>query len=332
MSKVSVISDAKAILGASEPVRLALVTSIDRTRRERFSDRFLSTFFKDSSSIESYDCRELDSESIKTISLRSDNLSLFSQRKIVFFRHVDSLSAKELKEITLFADQRPQDTYILFQGEKFPEKSLFLQYCRKHGAVIEFPELKGPELRRWIRKESALNGVSDVGDDAVELLCRLSEDNLDSLVHHISVAALYVEDGKITVPVLYELYRSILHGNDFEIADLLFDGQAPRARVLLAEALQDGRNPYGILSILGRLCGQVTTTRFETDMGTSLAQIREALGVAPWQFNKISTFARKNKDEALRNRLRKLLVTDSRLKSRSVHIADILDGALCGQK
>lgn len=332
MPKVSAISEAKTILEAKDPHPLVLVTSIDRTRRERFTERYTKHFFNEESSREVYDCRDVSGDKIKLIASQTDNLSLFSTHKILIFKYVDALSAAEMKILQECIDRRGIDTSVLLLAEKIPEKSVFLQYCRKHGAVIEFPELKGPELRRWIRKESSLCGVSEIGDDAIEFLCALSEESLDALVHFIGIASLYVENGKITIKDLHDLFKSVLHSNDFEIADMVFDGRASKARLLLAQSLADGGNPYGVVSIVGRLCSQVAVARFESDTGGGLAQVREALSVSPWQFNKITNFSRKNTSDHLRERLKLLLKADSRLKNRSVHIADILDGALCDIK
>lgn len=330
-SKKESPSVARSLIEAKEPCPYVLVISPDITRRSRFTSKFLETFTDEKNSealITQLDCREYDNRMLASVREVSQSLSLFSARQFLVLQGIDELKAHEAKDILDIVAQSSPGNSVLAIASKVQVTTNLYKFFEKQGTVVSFEELKGFELKRWASRECVNQGISKIDERALDLLLEMSQGDVDYLVKLIEVASLYSEEGAVTEADIGKLFRISLSHSEFALADEILAGNSYKAKMLLAELLREGKNPFGLIAIMSRSVMQVMTVRLELDRGNQESRIRDLLGISPWQYNKVVTHARRMKPLQLKRVLSSLLKADVRLKSRSVAVEDILNDVI----
>jgi DNA polymerase-3 subunit delta len=214
--------------------------------------------------------------------------SLFGGGTVVVVNGVESANDAFVTDATRYlADAAPEVCLVLRHGGGVRAKGL-LDAARKAGAVEaacqpitkddEKVDFAANEFRRLGRKASpqAVRALVDaVGSDLRELAAsclRLAED------------AEVTGDGRIEADVVEKWFGGRVEVTGFRVADAAVAGRADQALSLLRHALATGADPVPLVAALAaklRALAKVSTV----GRGRS-ADLAQALGMAPWQFDR----------------------------------------------
>ena len=106
---------------------------------------------------------------------------------------------------------------------------------------------------------------------------------LRELEPELSKLAAYVETRpEITEDDVREIVSPSLEYNVFELLNRLLEGNLGEAEKMVANLLQNGQNPVGILAMLTRQLRQLTHMRYALDTGQPVQRVQELLKMHPY--------------------------------------------------
>ena len=319
-----------ALLAGEKPAGILYVADHGYLRRDRFTRRYLQTFVdKNKLQREDFDGRFFSEKDLEVFYGSIRTLSLFAEQKIVFFRYVDDLSANILASIAKEFEKLSTSVHLVFSGTPLPDRSVFKKQIEKFGTYLLFDELKGPELKRWIQKECAHCGITQIDEAGIELLIDISQNAttqsaLDTAAAMIERLSLFVDAGKVTARDIQTLFKKHTETSEFLLVDAVLAGDHRKSMTLGSRSLQAGLHPYGFVPLLGKSVSNLMAMMMAVEEKFGVDRLKTALGMNPWVANKLATTAKKIKPTQAMDLTTKLLLADLRLKSKSLHPADIV--------
>ena len=301
----------------------ALILCTDTVRRDRAIDVVVKEAQnKDSLEVKFWHATAMSlSEFLSEIS----SLPLFSKRTLHIVREIDSAKAADANDLLDALSKNSQNSSpVLFSGSSFPSNSRFLKHFTATDSVVSIPELKGYDLRRWASKELKTAGIKIFPEELLELLISATDESPDSIATLCNHLSLYCEGEEATMEDALLLFGRSREVNEYELLDALTQKNMTRATLILHELLKQGKNPFLLLSLLGRTYNQYLLTK----SGMPSPTLRTELGVPPFVFNKITDAGAKFSETKLRSGLEALLKCDSLLKNKSLGHEAILHDLL----
>lgn len=252
--------------GIGNPIILAGTQQI---RVKRTIEWIKQNFFSGSNATtKSYFADELGSQAaLSKLMAALTNLSLFTSTELVVIYDVDRIKAASAKTLAEAVLRGRSTTLIVLTAASTTQKSALLNAIERESTVIEFKDLEGETLRRWIVKEIAQNGgPSGIEDKALEMLIKSYGSDLSALSREIAKLSLLTAIGeKITKELVQSTSLKSPEANNFSLVTALARQDALGA-VSLAQSLVDqGLHPLQISAFLNRcfrtLLGQVNPTQ-----------------------------------------------------------------------
>lgn len=315
----------KELFSAPTPPPYLLFLTPDETRRARFLDKFKKTY---PGTLTTFDAEDLDQTAIRKLSDTLQSYSLFGGKETIILKNIDSLTAANLKILQEEILKKDFANTLVMVGKPLPTSSIFLKFCQQQNRAIVLPELKGVELKQWISKEVKFQGVSAVEEGVIDGLMEIADGDVDGISQKIELLSLYSADGSVTRKDLKEIFNHVHDQNEFALFDLAVSGQRVKAELLLGRLLSQGKSPFGLMAIWSRTVGQLLTMNMLYAKKTPEGVIRQAIGLAPWLFTKLSPLVKRLSLSKLTAMQKRLLRVDSLLKNRSLGHYELLVSCL----
>ena len=224
----------------------------------------------------------------------------------------------DLEPLTNFLNKKIDGVHVIIVGEGFPQSQNFKKGIEKLATVLIFEPLKGAELRRWTERELKTAGVSGTTDEMVELALSLAAEDPETVSALIEKLSLYLDGDAPTPEVMRTLIPGRSSASDFELADALMSRKRASTEVLIHQLFSQGSSPFMLLGLLTKTFVSLYRIRAMLDRGLQQNDIRLALGISPWLFNRYIPIARTQTLGALSNHCEALLRADFRLKDKSI--------------
>jgi len=325
MSSVSATKLLKELTQKKECPACVVITSADRMRRER-ALQFLVDHFVGANAQKprSFSCGEQGRSSPETFLRDLAEPSLFEPVRFAIVRHVESAKAVDLEPLSEFIRKEIPGVHLFIVGESLPNAPTFKKTLEAHATHLSFDVLKGAELRRWIEREVAAQGIAGAEDDVIELLSSLGGEDPDAIARVIEKFALYLGDTKASRQALRALEPARATASDFELAETLLGRDRAATETLLLQLISQGSSPFMLLGLLTKTLTSLYRIRVLLDKGLSGSEVKNAMGISPWLFSKYLPLAQRLRSPVLKASLDALFVADFRLKDRSLGPAAIL--------
>jgi DNA polymerase-3 subunit delta len=207
---------------------------------------------------------------------------------------------------------------MILLASSLPARNPIRAAVEKKGQVIDLPELKGAELRRWTEKELRMAGFEEFPEAAVEGLSVLGDESPDQLVKLIEHLALYLEGKSLRVQDIAAVFPGRFEPTEYELLDAIAQRNIGQAEALLSALLRSGKNPFMMISLFVRTFSTYLSIRSLLDRQLAQAEVRQTLGIAPWLFQKHLGAVKGSSLSKLRDSLTAILRADSKLKNRSL--------------
>ena len=164
--------------------------------------------------------------------------------------------------------------------------------------------------------------------EALNTLAFMAGRDLNRLSGELSKLAAYVETRpEITEDDVREIVSPSLEYNVFELLNRLLEGNLGEAEKMVANLLQNGQNPVGILAMLTRQLRQLTHMRLALDAGKPVLTVQEALKLHPYAARQLARQAKMRPAEMLHALFEEAIEYDFQIKSGKLRDREAL-GAL----
>ena len=295
-----------------------VLTSADRTRRDRALAFVLGRFTNSKLKPSSFTFGDQGRTPIQSFLADAAEPSLFEPVRFVVIRAIEKARAADLEPISLLASKKLAGLHLILVGESLPNSPNFKKAVEKHGTLVQFEDLKGAELSRWVEKEMRGNGIAQAPDDVVSLLLSLAGDDVDAIAGLVEKLALYLDGSAPTPAALRELEPGRSVASDFELADALMSPKRVATETLIQQLLAQGSSPFMLMGLLTKTFSTLYRIRAALDRGQSQQDIKSSLGISPWLLSKYLPLARQLPLPEIGRRLEALMEADFSLKDRSL--------------
>ncbi|MCB0310557.1 MAG: DNA polymerase III subunit delta [Bdellovibrionales bacterium] len=328
-TKTKVKNPLELLKDFGEPPAHLLIISPDDIRLERALNHFLENTCsldpkKLGNAVSRYRATDLSTADLNKLKDQLRSLSLFNQLQVHIVLQLDQVTAAAAKEIMDACKNAGPGVCVIYCAKSLPSNSTIRKTFATKNLLIEFNQLKGFEINRWIQKELRARGVTNFTDQVVATLAQLGHEHLDQIDRFLEHAVLYSDGDTITSQDLQQLFTHHIEPSEFEFIEALEQQNPAKAELLASQLILGGKNLFGLLALISRIFSNYLQIKFMATQGRSVNEIRESLGMNPWVFNKSLVSAKKYNMEQLREIQKVLISTDSKLKNRSLGAESLL--------
>lgn len=214
--------------------------------------------------------------------------SLFGEQKLLVFDDMHKMTdAFVIDGLEYVHNPNPDVTFLGLHGGGTRGKRL-LDALKKSGQFIEAKPIKSDRDRMEFLQTEFRSARRRIDADAIRALADAIGQNLGELA--AAAGQLIADtDGTITEEMVEKYYGGRVQATAFKVADAALDGQLGSAIALLRHALATGVQPVAISASFAMKARQVARV---VDARLSTGQLASALGMAPWQAQRVTATAR----------------------------------------
>ena len=296
-----------------------VITSPDRTRRERAARYVLDKHpIATSHTATSFSLSDTNRHNLEAFLQDIKEPSLFEPIRIAVIRDIDKARAADIEPLAKLLPELPPGTHLILVGKGLPNIPTFKKLLTKTATSIQFEQLKGAELRRWVERETKYHGITAIDDITAELIQTIGHDDPDSISALIEKFALFLDGAPATRNALQALDPGKTIASDFELAEILLKRNEGQAQALVTKLLEQGSSPFMLMGLLTKTFGTLLQIRLLVDRGASPGDIKSSLGISPWLFSKYLPLAKLRAPSDFSEILHAMLIADYRLKDKSL--------------
>lgn len=217
-----------------------------------------------------------------------DNLSLFSERKIIEVNLTTGTPGREgSKAIVEYLADPPEDTLLIISAPKLDKRSATTKWAKTleaKGVWVTVYSVPPDRLPAWLAQRVRAAGL-EFDQEAIEALAARVEGNLLAAQQEISKLALLAQDGEETRQITAEMVcRSTADGARFDVyqlADAAIGQDAARAIRVLYGLRKEGVAAPLVMWALAREVNTLLSVWVRVDQGESPGRAMQSLRV--WQ-------------------------------------------------
>jgi len=304
-------------------------------RMERVLDRIRSEFIpegvRDFNQEILYGDKRLDPGEIIG---RAQSAPFMASNRLIVVRRTEVLSAAQLAKLIPYLEDPTETTCVIFLSLKTNFRVSFYKAIRKAGYAVSFDELKGRQVKAWMRR-TAKELEIELTSTACDVLQEVVGNRLRDLQGEMEkLRARYGPGAKVDEGGVREM---AIHSRSFTIFELVnrvsvrdvSGALSVLARFLEEEGTRDA--PLGIIGMLNRQVRLLWQTKAHGAGGNRRDGLAKRLGVPPFAAARLLEQSVKWREEELERALFRLYRADARLKSgsRAEPVIEALLVSLC---
>jgi DNA polymerase-3 subunit delta len=254
---------------------------------------------------------------------------MVGKRRLVLVTEADQLNEKEQEKlIDSLKDLSPRSTLILL-AEDIDRRKRFYKSLHESGCIVELQKLKGFALEQWAESFVRRAGYR-VSPDALRSVIELAGPDLQPLAMELEKLLLYAGKEK-TVPdsAIADLVLRSRQHTVFELLDTLAKRDRNGALKLLANLMESGEDPLGIVAMLARQCRQVLIAKECILQRKSAQETARITQTPPYFVDKLLRQARSADASVIRQMYLRLAEADRRVKTSTGDVRILLEKLVC---
>lgn len=256
----------------------------------------------------------------------------FDQTQLVLVREAEKLKEPCREALEQYAESpSPFTCMVLVAGEKPPKNRLFKKIQELWPqACLEFPELKGSKLRKWVERIAEEKGLGEkISAGALSGLIGEDPITLAALEGQMEMLSLFLEGEDLEGPDagLPAAWHALPENQGWLLTDPLLKGNEQKTLAMLHRFLDQGTAP---LLILGRIVWEVRRiqrVQEGMELGEPVEEACKAINILPFKRNLYISAARRIPASTLRRIFSSLREKDRSLKSSRMppqwHLEDL---------
>lgn len=249
---------------------------------------------------------------------------MFYEKKLVILKNIfsrEDIREKLIGEIKNL--DKSEDVVVIYELEVDERTKLFkilLKECKNQ----EFTFLANKELKEWAQKEFQGQNAF-INADALEFLIRRTGGDLWRLSGEIRKLANFGSGRIIKKDDVETLVKPKIESDIFKSIDALAQKDKKQALALLYKHLEEGENPFYLLSMIGYQFRNLLAVKELAEKGLMYASIVQKSGLHPFVVKKTYFLCRQFSFEELKNIYRKIYQIDFDIKVGRIEV----ETALC---
>ena len=266
----------------------------------------------------------------------AEEVSFFSNRRRLFVKWADKLSAKDGESLLSYFQQPNAATTVVFAAAKLDGRMKWVQALKKKAVVVDCAPLPESQRAGWIRQYAGTLRL-DIESPALEMLKEQAQEGLYAVVQELEKIAAYLSEGQRVQVQDVELVRGKPPGiSVFEWAGAVSLGDHGRALDIVGKNLDTGEAP---LRMVGAFLWQMRRMWKASSLikqGMEPSQAARQAGIPPFRTRDFMKDVQRWKEPHFRQAWTALVQADSALKGARANqpelILDELVLQLCRNK
>lgn len=266
------------------------------------------------SGIEVLNANEMTPEEIVE---RANTIAFFANRLVIveevsYFKDGQTTDLEPF--LTYFANPN-LSTCLLFIAESVHRGRKFYKALKRAGEILEFsPPKRIPEWIAWIQSELKIRGKS-MDNQVVSFFIEWAGHQTGVLIQELDKLVVFVGDRQaITVEDIQEITTRTLEASVFDLLDAVAVRSSAKALESLDEVLRK-EHPLKVLTLMVRQVRLLLGCMALRERGGSVTEAPSALGISPFEAQKIWHQSVKLSTTKLVKALKECLNTDLAMKS-----------------
>lgn len=266
-----------------------------------------------------------DETSAKEIIEIAETLPIFSERRLLIVKRLDTLPASQQEALLPYLVKPCPTTCLVFIAEKMDQRKKFFQAFKTQGELVPCQSLKEPQIPAWI-KQRARHLKLTIAEEAIAYLAERVGPDLTLLANELTKLSLSIsQDRPARIQDLQAVMSSQQMPSIFDLTRAMGDRNDSEALRLLSALLSGGEAPLKVLFMLIRQIRQMRLAKSLKAQGASSAEIAREIGISPYFLSELMVQAQRYTLDEIESAYRHLLAADSRLKRSRVEPQFLLE-------
>lgn len=214
--------------------------------------------------------------------------SLFGESKLLYFEQLEKMNDAFLADALEYIQQPAEDVMLLCRHTGGNRGKKLLDQLKKVGVVVDCSRISTESAKLEFLRGEFKAARRRIDQKAVRALL----DAVGSSLAELAAASdqlISDTEGVITEEMVDQYYGGRVQATAFKVADAALEGRTGEALTLLRHSLKTGAQPPAIIGAFAMKARQIATI---IDAKLPAGQVPSALGVAPWQAQRVSATTR----------------------------------------
>lgn len=257
-------------------------------------------------------------DSIQAVRDAVETLPMMAEKRVVILKEAQHLKAKDLEYLLPIVEQPVDSTIFVVVAEKVDLRLKFYKKLSENGQVVKFYKPFEDQIPSWIQK-IAQRHHKKLSPGSVEAILDKVGTNLIDIDNEMRKLSQYT--GKrdlITEEDVEKVVSKVRVDTIFQLANAIGNNDRSQALVCLANLLEHGESPLGILALVSRHVRILTHIRDGLSEGLTQGQLSSRVGVPSFFIKQYIDQSKKWNESKIHCTYHALLQTDRALKSSPV--------------
>jgi DNA polymerase-3 subunit delta len=175
--------------------------------------------------------------------------------------------------------QFPDSTVLVFIDAALSDRNPLLRALSEHATIHRENAPTGANLDRWIKQAAEQKGAS-IAPPAIRALSDMVGNDLWALDRELEKLALYAGNRGINESDARTLVSHAQETNIFTAVDAIVDGRPGEAHRLLAQLMDEGREPQYLIAMIERQLRLIALARDLSDRSVAPAEMGRRMGTS----------------------------------------------------
>ncbi len=244
-----------------------------------------------------------------------ETLPMMAERRVVVLKEAQHLRAKDYEILLPIIETPVESTMFIMVATHIDQRLKFFKRLSENGKITKFTRPFENQIGGWVDKIASRNKIK-LTSEANELVQRMVGTNLVDIDNELKKLSQYMgtkttadaEDVKSVVSTLRT-------DTVFQLANAIGENDRSLALTCLANLLEHGESPLGILALVNRHIRILTHVRDGLSEGMSYGQLSSKVGVPSFFMKQYVDQSRRWSEGKIRQTYQALMQTDRALKS-----------------
>lgn len=244
-------------------------------------------------------------------------LPMMAPWRVVVVKDAHLFAAQQVKVLLSYCEKPLPSTCLILLADAPGPWRRYLDVLEKQGRVVLFSHPKGALLTRYIVGGAKRLGKA-ISPDAAEVMGELVGNRLGDIYQELDKVAAYVGDREhVGVDDVEAVISPVRSRTIFDLTGAMGMKNCPEALQILNDMLERGEPPLRILTMMVRQFRLIWLAKEMQSRGMRDREIGRAVGIPGFFLQGFLAQLKNFTPEELGRGYRRLLETDSALKSRS---------------
>ncbi|MGE3974968.1 MAG: DNA polymerase III subunit delta [Bdellovibrionales bacterium] len=247
-----------------------------------------------------------------------ETLPMMAAKRVVVVKEGQHLKAKDYELLLPLLESPVDSTVFIFVASHIDQRLKFFKKFSEVGTLCKFQKPFEDQIPLWIKK-MATRYEKNLSGEAIEQVFQLVGSNLIDIDNELRKLSQYVGDRKdINVGDVKEVVSPLRTDTVFQLANAIGVNDRGHALTCLANLLEFGESPLGILALVSRHVRILTTIKDGFREGLTQAQLSSRVGVPPFFMKQYVEQSKSWSEPKIRQTYVALMHTDRALKSSPI--------------